>query len=185
MKRDHYKVLEVSRDASAEDIQHAYRTLALRYHPDRNRAPDAAGRMTAINEAWEVLGDPRRRREYDDLLAKPAINPEFGASILLAARDVILRSGWRVLEDSGRVLIVENARQKVRVVFLDRVDAVGLQSVARRSAEFCVVLAVNVEGPIPGGSSAAAIDLLRSERHGAPLPSSPDGPGRSLFAAFL
>src|SRR5215510_4530865 len=77
MKKDHYKVLEIARDASAEDIQHAYRTLALLYHPDRNSAPEAAARMTAINEAWEVLGNPRRRSEYDALLVKPAAHPEF------------------------------------------------------------------------------------------------------------
>ena len=92
MKDDHYKVLDVSRDASVEEIQHAYRTLALRYHPDRNSAPDAAARMTAINEAWGVLGDPHRRREYDALLQRPPLHPEFAASILLAARDVVLRS---------------------------------------------------------------------------------------------
>jgi curved DNA-binding protein CbpA len=185
MKDDHYKVLEVSRGASADEIQHAYRTLALRYHPDRNSAPDAAARMTAINEAWEVLGDPHRRREYDALLERPPVHPEFAASILLAARDVVLRSAWRVVEDTGKMLVLENARQRVRVVFVDRVDAAAVQSIARRSPEFCVVLAVNVEEPIRAGARAAVIDLLRAQRHGAPLPEAPEGSGRSLFAAFL
>jgi len=185
MKNDHYKVLEVARDASAEDIQHAYRTLALVYHPDRNSAPEAAARMTAINQAWEVLGDPRRRSEYDALLAKPTVHPEFAASILLAARDVILRSSWRVLEDSGRVVVLENARQKIRVIFRDRVDAAGLQWIARQSPEFCVVLSVSVDGPIHTGAPAAVIDLLRSQRYGAPLPIEPDTTGRSLFAPFI
>jgi curved DNA-binding protein CbpA len=185
MKNDHYKVLEVSRDASAEDIQHAYRTLALRYHPDRNSAHEAAARMTAINEAWEVLGDPRRRADYDALLARPAVHPEFAASILLAARDVMLRSAWRVVEDNGKVVVLENARQKIRIVFRDRVDAAGLQWIARQSAEFCVVLAVSVDGPIHNGAPAAVIDLLRSQRYGAPLPAGPDAAGRSLFASFL
>ena len=70
MKRDHYKVLEVRREAPLEEIQHAYRTLALRYRPDRNPAPEAASLMRAINEAWEVLGDSNRRREYDELLRR-------------------------------------------------------------------------------------------------------------------
>ena len=148
MKGDHYKVLEVRRDASPEEIQHAYRALALRYHPDRNTAPDAAARMTAINEAWEVLGDPRRRREYDALLAQPALHPDFAASILLAAREVLLRGGWRVLEDNARTLVLEKAHQKVRVFFLERVDNAMLLGLARQSAEFCVVLSVRVEGPI-------------------------------------
>ena len=57
---DHYKVLELRRDAAAEDVLRSYRTLALRHHPDRNTAPDAAAKMSAINEAWAVLGDPFR-----------------------------------------------------------------------------------------------------------------------------
>jgi curved DNA-binding protein CbpA len=185
MKNDHYKVLEVARDASAEDLQHAYRALALRYHPDRNAAPEASARMAAINEAWETLGDPRRRRQYDALLAKPPLHPEFTASILLAAREVILRSGWRIVEDSGKALLLENGRQKVRVVFRERIDAAGLQWIAKQFPEFCVVLSVSVEGPIYAGMSAAAIDLVHSERHGAPLPEGSQAPGRSLFAAFL
>jgi curved DNA-binding protein CbpA len=159
MKTDHYKTLEVRRDASAEEIQRAYRTLALRFHPDRNGAPDAAARMTAINEAWEVLGDAERRREYDAVLTRPVLPQEFVTSILLAARDVVLRAGWRVLEDNSKTLLLENARQKVRVAFLDRVDNAILSGVARQfPAEFCVVLSVNVEGRI--GPAAAVIDLL-------------------------
>jgi len=186
MKSDHYKVLDVRRDAPLEEIQRAYRNLALRYHPDRNSAADAASRMRAINEAWEVLGDSNRRREYDALLNRPALHPEFSASILLAARDVLLRAGWRCLEDSPKTLLVENARQRVRVVFLDRVDNATLMALARQFPEYCVVLALKVEGPI--GSSATAIDLLRSECHGAILPDgldAPEGSCRKLFAPFL
>jgi hypothetical protein len=183
MKGDHYKALEVRRDASPEDIQHAYRLLALRFHPDRNPAPDAAARMREINEAWEVLGDTRRRREYDALLAKPALHPDLASAIQLAARDILLRGGWRVLEDHVKTLVLENARQKVRVVFLDRVDNAMLLGLARQSSEFCVALSVKVEGPV--GSSAAVIDLLHSECHGAPLPEGPGGLCRSLFAPFL
>ena len=183
MKTDHYKILEVRRDASAEQIQHAYRNLALRYHPDRNSAPDAPSRMRAINEAWEVLGDTSRRREYDALLNRPALHPEYVTSILLAARDVLLRSGWQVLEDSPKTLVVENARQKVRIVFLERVDNAILTSLARQSPEYCVVLSLRVEGPV--GFSGTAIDLLRSECHGATLQDGPEGCCRKLFAPFL
>jgi DnaJ domain len=183
MKGDHYKALEVRRDASPADIQHAYRILALRFHPDRNSAKDAAARMREINEAWEVLGDPHRRREYDALLARPNLNPDLASAIQLAARDTLLRAGWRVLEDHVRTLVLENARQKVRVVFLDRVDNAILLGLARQSAEFCVALSVKVDLPV--SSAAAVIDLLHSEGHGAPLPEGPGGSCRSLFAPFL
>ena len=183
MKSDHYKTLEVRRDASPDEIQRTYRNLALRYHPDRNSASDAAARMTAINEAWEVLGDSGRRREYDAILKKPVLAPEFVASILLAARDVLLRVGWRVLEDNAKTLVLEKGRQKVRVIFLERVDNAILSSVAQQFPEFCVVLSTRVEGTI--GASATAIDLLHMERYGSVLPDEPEASCRSLFAAFL
>jgi curved DNA-binding protein len=52
MARKHYDILQIKPDASADEIQHAYRKLALRYHPDRNPAPDAAAKMADINEAF-------------------------------------------------------------------------------------------------------------------------------------
>lgn len=182
MTRDHYKILEVPRDASPEDVQHAYRTLAMKYHPDRNPSPDAAAKMTAINEAWEVLGDARRRRDYDVQISKPAPHPDIVAAILLAARETVLRGGWRVLEDGGRTLLLEYARQKVRINLLEFVDNAALLRMARQYPELCVALAIQIEGPLQAGPSVVAIDLMRSERHGPPLP---DGPCRTLLAAFL
>jgi len=183
MKTDHYRILEVPRDASVEAIQHAYRNPALRYHPDRNSAADAASRMTLINEAWKVLGDPERRRDYDQRLSRPNLHPEFATSILLAAREMLQRGGWRVQEDTTRMIVLEKARRKVRVAFLDRVDNAILSGLARQSSEFCVALSIRVDGPI--GSSATAIDLLHSERHGAVLPDEPEASCRALFAVFL
>jgi curved DNA-binding protein CbpA len=180
--RDHYKILEIPRDASAEDIQHAYRALAMRFHPDRNPSPDAAAKMTSINEAWEVLGDARRRRDYDIQISKPAPNPDIVAAILLAARETVLRGGWRVLEDNGRTLLLENARQKLRIALVEFVDNAALLRMARQYPEMCVALAIQIEGPLQAGPSIVAIDLMRSERHGPPLP---DGPCRSLLGAFL
>jgi curved DNA-binding protein CbpA len=179
MTRDHYKILEVTRDASPEDIQHAYRTLAMRYHPDRNSSPEAASKMTAINEAWEILGDSRRRRDYDLSLTKPAPNAEIVSAILLAAREAILRGGWRVIEDGGRTLLLENARQRIRLVLTEYVDNAALLRMSRQYPELCVALAVQVETPVQQG---IVIDLMRSERHGLPLP---DGPCRSLLSTFL
>lgn len=180
MSVDHYKVLEVRRDATTEDIQHAYRAFALRYHPDRNKEPDALSKMSAINEAWAVLGDPARRREYDASVAKPPLHPAFASAILSAARDVVLRGGWRVVEDRGKVLILEQARQRIRVVFLERLDNAMLLGLARQSPESCVVLALRIEGPV--GPCASAIDLMHAAHFGLPLP---EEPTRSLFAAFL
>jgi DnaJ-class molecular chaperone len=68
MSQDYYKILGVDADAGQKQIKDAYRSMALRYHPDRNRDnPAVAERMKEINEAYAVLSDPKKRKEYDSL----------------------------------------------------------------------------------------------------------------------
>lgn len=64
-KRDYYDILGVSKDASTAEIKRAYRRLALKYHPDRNKEKDAAEKFKEVNEAYEVLSDPKKRQTYD------------------------------------------------------------------------------------------------------------------------
>jgi DnaJ-class molecular chaperone len=64
MEPNYYAVLGVPESASHEAIQEAYRRLVKAYHPDRSGA-DTAGQFRAVQEAWETLGNPERRREYD------------------------------------------------------------------------------------------------------------------------
>jgi curved DNA-binding protein len=63
--RDFYDVLGVSRNASQDDIQQAYRRLAREYHPDLNKDPGAEERFKDVSEAYAVLSDPDTRRRYD------------------------------------------------------------------------------------------------------------------------
>lgn len=65
MPRDYYEVLGVSRDASSEDIQQAFRKLARKHHPDINKDPQAEERFKELNDAYSVLSDPKTRRHYD------------------------------------------------------------------------------------------------------------------------
>ena len=65
MPGDYYEALGVSRDATADQIQQAFRTLARRYHPDVNKDPGAEDRFKEINEAYHVLSDPETRKRYD------------------------------------------------------------------------------------------------------------------------
>jgi curved DNA-binding protein CbpA len=62
---DPYKILQVDPEAEDEVIQAAYRRLAQKYHPDRAAGTEAVERMVAINAAWELIGEPDRRRAYD------------------------------------------------------------------------------------------------------------------------
>jgi len=66
--KDYYKILGVERNASADDIKRAYRKLAIKYHPDKNPNNKASEeKFKEINEANEVLGDPEKRKKYDQL----------------------------------------------------------------------------------------------------------------------
>jgi curved DNA-binding protein len=65
--KDYYQTLGVPREASADDIKHAYRRLARKYHPDLNKEADAEARFKELGEAYEVLKDPEKRAAYDDV----------------------------------------------------------------------------------------------------------------------
>jgi DnaJ-class molecular chaperone len=63
---DYYKILGIAKEASPKRIKEAYRELALKYHPDRNRDnPENIEKMKLVNEAYAVLSNPSKRKEYD------------------------------------------------------------------------------------------------------------------------
>src|SRR5258708_535681 len=66
--KDYYSTLGVAKTATEKDIKQAVRKLARRHHPDVNPGDKAAeGRFKELNEAYEVLGDPSKRKQYDEL----------------------------------------------------------------------------------------------------------------------
>ena len=64
--KDFYGLLGVAPDATADQIKSAYRRKAAQYHPDRNPAPDAAAKFRDVQEAYELLTDPDKRKAYDE-----------------------------------------------------------------------------------------------------------------------
>lgn len=72
--KNYYFILGLTTDAQAFEIKQAYRKLALQFHPDRNPSKEAEAIFKEVNEAYEILGDPRNKFEYDRLL-KGVVEP--------------------------------------------------------------------------------------------------------------
>jgi curved DNA-binding protein CbpA len=176
MRADYYETLRITPAATFDEVHKAYRALAMQYHPDRNSAPDAGTIMAAINEAYMVLSDPSRRREYD------REESDVAGPILRAAYETLLKQGWVVSESSDRVLVLEHGFRTVRVSFATRVDNLLLRKIARQFGGFSVVMAVEIEAPFNLSFTTAIIDLMRSRHYGAPFP---DEVYRGLFSPFV
>lgn len=79
MNMDYYEILGVSRNASQEEIKKAFRRKVMEYHPDRNKSPDATEKFKKINEAFQVLSDPKKREMYDKF-GTADFNSQFNSS---------------------------------------------------------------------------------------------------------
>ena len=77
-KKDYYEVLGVSKDADPKELKQAFRSLARRFHPDKNDADDAEARFKEIQEAYAVLSDEEKRRNYDRFGHNPPGGSPFG-----------------------------------------------------------------------------------------------------------
>lgn len=69
--KNYYNILGVNEDADIKDIKKAFRELSLKWHPDRNKEPEAINKIQEINEAYETIGDEEKRRLYDEERRNP------------------------------------------------------------------------------------------------------------------
>ena len=90
-KRDYYEVLGVSKDASEDDIKMAFRRLAKKYHPDVCKEADAEEKFKEIQEAYAVLSDDTRRKQYDKY-GFDAFNNNGGGSYNTGGYDLLMDS---------------------------------------------------------------------------------------------
>ncbi|RRO17664.1 J domain-containing protein [Saccharopolyspora rhizosphaerae] len=142
MARDYYEVLGVSRNASSDEVQQAYRRLARRYHPDINSDPEAEERFKEINEAYSVLSDPETRKRYD------RFGPDFRS----------IPEGYEEWVGAGQGAGRGRGRAGVRVEEgfggIDFEDLFGSLFGARGAA-----------GPIPGADQEAELELTVEEAY--------------------
>ena len=75
MSRTHYQTLGIDNTATDVEIKKAYRSLSLKYHPDRNQSSDATVMFQEISTAYEILGDPEKKKEYDNEGNGTKMNP--------------------------------------------------------------------------------------------------------------
>ncbi len=142
MRGDYYEILGVPRDVSDEDLKKAYRKLVLQYHPDRNPGDKTAEeKIREINAAYEVVGDPEKRRTYDRL--------RFGDEVRDETPDpgVILEQMEHKLFDEGRkeifALFIKDTKRikaelaivRERTVAAQGYDTFKERIVAERAAE--------------------------------------------------
>lgn len=130
--RDYYDVLCIAPDANAEEIKRAYYRVAFQYHPDRNCRSDEAHRlMEEINEAYAVLSDPMRRREYDLARGYGIRMPKFkrGSKVRIKADSPSQYRGYAGVVDR------EPVSDTFRFWYMVKVESVGLTSVRRFAEE--------------------------------------------------
>ena len=90
---DYYRVLELPKNASGQELKNAYRKLAMQYHPDRNPGKEkwAHEKFKEINEAYGVLGDPQKREQYDHFGTAGDVSDVFSSPFTRTTFDNIMK----------------------------------------------------------------------------------------------
>jgi DnaJ-like protein len=181
MSEDYYRKLGVPPEATADQIHRAYRALAMRYHPDRNRLPEAPALMAAINEAYEILGKPAKRAAYDRTHSKR--DESLDDAVLCAARNTLVKQMWTVVTDRRDEIVLKNGSRLANIGMVPVIDTAIVNRFHSRARGFCVVLGLRVTPPLRLPSQAVAVvDLMHSRLYAGDFP---DATYRSLFQSFL
>ncbi len=127
-EQEHYKVLGIAPGASAQEIKEAYRKLAFQHHPDRNQTSQEANEeMQEINEAYAILSDPIKRKEYDIPRGYRSLVPKFkkGSKVRVSFNST---SPYR---DHTGVVDEEPLKDTFRFWYMVKFESKGLATVSR------------------------------------------------------
>jgi len=131
-ERDYYEVLGIGPDASAEEIRRAYHMLAFQCHPDKNQKIEEANKkMQEINEAYAILSDPIKRREYDLPRGYGVRVPKFkkGSKVKISANSPSPHRGQTGVVDK------EPVKDAFRFWYTVGIESKGLTTVGRFAEE--------------------------------------------------
>lgn len=131
-EQDYYKVLGIAPSASVNEIRKAYRKLAFQYHPDRYKERvEAHKKMKEINEAYAILSDPIKRREYDLPRGYGRIMPKFkkGSNVKISVNYPSPYAGHNGFVEK------EPVRDNFRFWYMVRIQTKGLMTVTRFAEE--------------------------------------------------
>jgi curved DNA-binding protein len=148
--RDYYEALGVSRDATGDQIQQAFRAQARKYHPDVNKDPGAEDRFKELNEAYHVLSDPQTRRRYD----------RFGEDFRRVPEDWDERVGAGA---SGSTRSRNGGRSDSRVRFGQGFGGAGGINIEDLFGD--IFSGAGGFGPVPGADQEAVLELTVEEAY--------------------
>src|SRR5262245_16498206 len=135
--KDYYATLGVAKTATEKEIKQAYRKLARKHHPDVNPGDKSAEtKFKGINEAYEVLGDPEKRKKYDELGANWRMYEQAGAGRWPSAR-LERQFRWRPGRGRRRWLPHDDGRRDARDVRRRRSVLRFLPHLFRRDGRWC------------------------------------------------
>lgn len=156
--KDYYKTLGIKPDCDIDDIKKAYRSLSLKYHPDKNSSSDAADKFIEITEAYEVLSDKARREKYDKKYRKEHSKSDRDFSL-----DVSFEEEYTRWEKEGRAKANRDAnmpyekfaKQVAREVKLgvSYIPNLVAMLISGGSAIFCLGLSLSAADDLGAGGS--------------------------------
>ncbi len=131
-ERGYYEVLGIAPNASAEEIRRAYHMLAFQCHPDRHQeSEESHKKMKEINEAYDILSDPIKRREYDLPRGYCSKVPKFkkGSKVKISVNSLSQYRGYTGFVDK------EPVKDAFRFWYMVRIESKGLATVRRFAEE--------------------------------------------------